>query len=382
MIICFECSRETKDALDRLVKTGQYKDYSEAISFAIENLSILQGEIAKNGALVIGQSDPVESSVLDPAPTSRHAAKSQLLESHALRRPRTKGNQSKESVGISEIFLLDRIEGPLPSLAGLPSDVWIHGQNIPIDRWIFGQYNKLLPAKVNCRALAHLLKDHPKGVPIDQAASQIAEEAAILGDFLAHHDEKNRIGRDDALSTAFPSTGMGTEKGRLRYANQFVASVNKQGQVSGLLIDLKLINRTSGKEPRLLLTEVGWNFAILRNAILDSAQETPSQKFTREEIEFLLDHIARSVPAEDFAYRTILSAILNGVVTPEQLDASLQRYIPQDPGRDLSKSFLSSQRSGSISRMADLGLVTRERDGVKVAYIATDSGKQYLQRTR
>jgi hypothetical protein len=165
----------------------------------------------------------------------------------------------------------------------------------------------------------------------------------------------------------------------IQYASQFVASVNKEGQVSGLLFDLKLINYSGGKKPRLLLTEVGWKFAVLQNPILDNVQETPSQKFSNEEITFFLNHIALSIPAEDFAYCTILSLISESSDTPDIIDAALQKYVPQDTNRNLSKSFLSSQRSGAISRMADLGLVTRVRDGVRVSYTVTDAGKKYMQ---
>lgn len=199
-----------------------------------------------------------------------------------------------------------------------------------------------------------------------------------MGSFLAHRDKQNGTKRDDALSTAFPSPDREVEKSRLRYANQFVATVSKQGRVSGLLMDLKLINHTGGKNPRLKLTEAGWGFAELRNPVLDGDTKT-AQKFTAEERSFFLNHISSSVPAEDFAYRAILTAVDGGAQTPEKLDTALQRYVSQDAGRSLTKSFLASQRSGAASRMADLGLITRERDGVKVSYVVTDLGGQYVE---
>lgn len=384
MIICFHCLPKTKYLLDMLIKKGQYKDYSEVISSAVENLALLQGEIFKKGALVIEQESPLASGMPSMSVAAKDAISTQplnrTLDLQELKKPKTK-HSPKEGVTIPKLFLLNDI-GEEPPLAGLPSDVWVAGQEIPLDRWIFGQYNKFLPAKASCRALAHLLNGEPKGIPLEEATSKIAEEAAILGGFLARHDERNGIGRDDALSTAFPSIEDNTEKSRLRYANQFVASVNKQGQVSGLPMDLKLINRTGGEKTRLLLTEVGWRFAALRNPILDGAQEKPTQKFSAEETAFLLDHISHSVPAEDFAYRAILTAIAGGADTPDKIDAALQKYVSPKTGENLSKSFLSSQRSGAISRMADLRLVTRLRDSVRVSYIVTDSGKQYAEGAR
>jgi hypothetical protein len=373
MIICFNCSTETKRALDSLLKSGQYKDYNEAISLAIKNLAVLQEEVLKRGGLVIGADTEANAHAFEG--TISHSTQGAM-------KPPQEHNLTIEPLTVPAIFHLDGLTDSSPPFAELPDDIWAIGQEIPLGRWTFGQYNRLLPAKASCRALARLLLSQPKGVLLEEAAQQIAKEAAILGNFLAHHDQQNDIARYDALSTAFPSTGDSSDKSRLRYANQFVASVNKHGQVSGLLMDLKLINSKRRKATRLMLTEVGWQFATMPNPVLDGLQETPTQKFTEGERDFLLDHIARSVPVEDFAYRVILSTILKGRNTPDTVDAILLEHVPQDTDRSLSKSFLSSQRSGAISRMTDLGLVERVRDGVRVSYVVTGIGEKYVQNAR
>lgn len=380
MIICFKCSRETKEYLDLLLRDGHYHDYAEVISLAVANLAILQDQFSGENTLVINEDARLYSrhlkhpNVMDNVDGHMPDGVAELQLSKGIT---TDEHPLKDTITIPAVFQLGGIEQLRPSLAELPSDVWTVGQEVPLDRWLFGQYNKLLPAKANCRALAHLLANERKGVPIGKAASEIAEQATILGKFLSDYDERNGLARDDALATAFPSRGTDAEKGRLRYANQFVASINKQGQVSGLLIDLKLVNYTGGKDPRLKLTKIGWQFAILPNPILDNTQETPNQKLSEQETSLLLDHIARSVPAENFAYRAVLAAIMEGADTPDKLDAVLQKYVAPAKKRTLSSSFLSSQRSGAISRMADLGLVERVRDGVRVLYVVTDSGKRY-----
>ncbi len=382
LIICFESSSRTKMLLDSLVESEQYKDYSEAISSALENLVVLQNELSGGSALIIEFGD--ESVSLRPQPKSEKGSKRGNIAQ------RTKGASAKKQLEVEaflrntptrvpEIFLLDDIGKPLSSLANPPGDVWAMGQNVPLERWIFGQYNRLLPVKASCRALAHLLDGKSNGVSLDEVASRISEEALTLGSFLTHRDNQNGTKRDEALSTAFPSPNREIEKSRLRYANQFVASISKQGKVSGLLMDLKLINHTGEKNPRLKLTEAGWGFAKLRNPVFDGDTLGTTQKFTTEERSFLLNHISSSVPAEDFAYRTIMAAVDGGAQTPEKLDAALREHVSQDAGRSLTKSFLASQRSGAVSRMADLELVTRERDGVKVFYVVTDLGKHYTQ---
>jgi hypothetical protein len=52
-----------------------------------------------------------------------------------------------------------------------------------------------------------------------------------------------------------------------------------------------------------------------------------------------------------------------------------------DKEKTLSESFLASQRSGAISRMEDLRLVLRVRDGVRVFYDVTDIGERYMARS-
>lgn len=382
LIVCFECASRTKTLLDSLVESEQYKDYSEAIASALENLVVIQNELSGKGALII---ESTNESV-----TLRSQLKSGKTSKESKVVQRTKGANTKKYLEseahpqniptqVPAIFLLDDIGKPLSSPANPPGGVWAMGQNVPLERWIFGQYNRLLPVKASCRALAHLLDGKPDGVSLDEAASRISEEAITLGRFLAHRDKQNGTKRDEALSTAFPSPDREIEKSRLRYANQFVASISKQGKVSGLLMDLKLINHIGTKNPRLKLTEAGWDFTKLRNPVFDGDTPGTTQKFTAEERSYLLNHISSSVPAEDFAYRTIIEAVDDGAQTPDKLDAALREHVSRDAGRSLTKSFLASQRSGAVSRMADLELMTRERDGVKVFYVVTDLGRQYTQ---
>ena len=69
MVVCFQCSQETKQLLDSILQAGGYKDYGEVIATAIDNLSILQGEVARTGAIVIGN---------NPA-TAAHLGREQLI---------------------------------------------------------------------------------------------------------------------------------------------------------------------------------------------------------------------------------------------------------------------------------------------------------------
>jgi hypothetical protein len=268
---------------------------------------------------------------------------------------------------------------PPAGLADLPGDMWAPGQTVPLDRWVLGQHNRLLPAKVNARALIRLFLESPKGLPIAQTAERIAAEAAALGDYLSALDETRKVARDDALATAFPTTAEDSDKGRTRYANQFVIYQNRRGELSGLMVDLKLVNVVVQRKDRLIVpTEVAWEFAKLPNPVLDAGLDGGAEKFTPAERSLLLRHIAASVPVEAFAYRAILEAVRDGNNSPDKIDAALKTHVAEDRAEELSQSFLASQRSGAVSRMSDLGLIERQREGVRVSYALTEEGQAFL----
>jgi hypothetical protein len=185
--------------------------------------------------------------------------------------------------------------------------------------------------------------------------------------------------REESLSTAFPSAATDINKSRLRFSNQFVGALNKRGQLRGFPIDLKLVNYRNPKDPKLLLTDAGWAFAGLTNPILDRPTDT-GEKLSEEERAFLIQHIRDNVPVEDFAIRAVLAALQAGARNPDDLDSALGQHIPERSEEPFSAAFLSTQRAGAISRMTDLGLVVRERQGLRVLYVVSGSGKKYLER--
>src|SRR5437588_2819216 len=208
MIICFNCNKETKVLLDSLLSTGHYTDYAEAISFAVMNLSVLQERILKKGGLVIADDELITVN----SRRKKSVTTKSVLQGTDSDKQNHESEQVNTSAEVPEIFLLNGLSESSLTYIDLPFDMWVKGQGIPLDRWVFGQYNKLLPAKASCRALAHLLNGKPKGVLREDATRIVAEKATDLGDFLRNHDEQHDVGRDEALSTAFPSTDKEIEK--------------------------------------------------------------------------------------------------------------------------------------------------------------------------
>ncbi|HZQ96849.1 MAG TPA: hypothetical protein VFA67_17685 [Candidatus Sulfotelmatobacter sp.] len=357
MIICLDLSQRTKDELDKLLEAG-YRDYSEAVAVAIANQLLLHNRPTGDTQTIVL---PEQESNWQPLEQKSGKA--------ALSRP-TQVSSVPTHFSYS-VNLTQDTKGW--RFAQYPTDTLIAGQDVLVDRWIFGQHNKLLPAKATCRALALIMGSGLSGdFALAKTASTIASYAVQLGDYLRHLDTTSGVHRDDALSFAFPhSDTPNNDKSRLRYANQFVASLTTNGALAGLPFELKLLNKADSRNPEILLTEAGWVFARLRNPILDDANDGSNGKFSNEEIEFLLSHIRSRVPAEAFAYKVVLEAIAQGARTPDRLDDALEEYLPKREQKPFTRAFLTTQRAGVVSRMIDLGLLQRIRDGVNVTYMAT-----------
>jgi hypothetical protein len=379
MVVCFTCGAQTKAQLDQLVATGHYHDHSEAISAAIQNLSVIHSEMKDARSIVIdrgsmpmsvdGEPKPGNeiSSAAEPSPVV--SGVTQRLESSAATR------QAVGSPGIPALFHRQADVSMPTQFASVAAEQLSADQNIPIENWMFGQFNRLLPAKVTCRALANITADGGERQPLEKLATEIANEAAKFGKYLSALDQKRHLGRDDAMTVAFPKHPS-EFKSIQRFANQFVGSTNREGQLLGLPASLKLIGTHPEFPQSIMLTEAGWKFGMLTNPILDGNAAAKIEKFGDEEITFLLDHIVALVPIEAFAYQTILSEVARGALTPDDLDAVLSKLSAQHKKGD---PFVSTQRSGAISRMADLDLIGRSRTATRVSYVTTPRGDKFLR---
>lgn len=376
MIICINIDRSLKEQMDQLVKAEEYSGYSDLVAIALANQFLLHGS---EGQLPVGSTDrPIL-----PRPRGQEAASTQIELNNGTGQKEVVTPRLSNEISIPEVFRLVLDQQKLDFVAPTPDDAFALGMEVPVDRWIFGQHNKLLPAKANVRALANLLRtgSNHEGLTLQRASTEIAAEAVRLGEVLRRLDSRLKRSRDEALATAFPSSDPdNSDKSRLRYGSQFVGAISREGRMTGLLVDLKLVNHDRSKSPKIQLTEQGWSFAMLHNPIIDGGNGDAGNKFSTDETEFMIEHIASHVPVECFAFEVTLAAITSGNDTPESLDAALKKYLPDRSEKPFTDAFLTTQRAGVISRMADLGLVARSRTGPNVTYIATARGKQFIEK--
>ena len=374
MVVCFSCSSEIKAQLDRLVATGHYEDHGQAIIAAIQNLAVIHSEMKERGSLVIDRNHGIaaaeegDTPVTPQQPATPTVSKAPIESLSAIR-------PASGSPAIPALFHRHGDITPPAHFANLEIKRLPAGKAAAVDAWMFGQYNRLLPAKVTCRALINMVGDGSERQPLEKMTTAIANEAAKLGHYLSRLDAKRNLGRDDAMAVAFPKNSA-EFKSIQRFANQFVASANKERELSGLAVSLNLIGRNPDYPDGIALTEAGWNFGMMENPLLDRAS-SGNDKFSVDEISFLLDHIVASVPVEAFAYQAILNEVARNILTPDALDDALAK-LPGHSKKTLLQ-FVSTQRSGAICRMADLDLIARNRSGTRVSYVLTPRGKDFLR---
>ena len=257
------------------------------------------------------------------------------------------------------------------------------------DEPLSGYYNRLLPVKFVLRMLAALTlncesfdKDHGWDLEIDetvklselretswQTASYAKETLQLFDKFF---EAKGKTGAK--ISVGFPTKD---EKSKERFVSQFVGS-RRKNELTGALFDMGFANMPTFlgmSTEEVFFTPFGWRFAMLENPVIDETEgwaDRWSGKFSEEEVDYLLAHFKENVPAEWEFMVSIAEMIRDGIDDATKMNTAL---ISQ---REWNRSKASVYRTGVLARMQELGLVDREKSGVNVTFILTDSGKTKL----
>ncbi len=357
MLIYIRIEDTLKKRADELVSRGLYPDFNTVTTVALENLLMAEEEAAQR----LGQIAPAAAV---PQPVATVAA------ANAVTAVPPKVELSKSVLWDSSVTVPEKLIIPFPA------DLFRPDQNVPVEKWVFGQQNRVLPAKINARLFITLIAERGSELELFEAATEISTRAVNVFEFLSGLDKRFGHGKDDLLSTGFPEPG--SEKAISRYANHFAAYESTQGNLTGMLIQWKLagVKRVKNKT-YLLPTQACLDFAALVNPLLDQpVNQKPGEKFSAEEMAWAVEHIRKHVPVEASAFTTILSGLRDGFTTPDAIDGYVREHAREKT--DVSPAFISTQRSGAFSRMADLNLVKRQREGTKVIYAITELGNTWL----
>jgi hypothetical protein len=240
------------------------------------------------------------------------------------------------------------------------------------DLFLWGQINRIFPLKVGLRVLANLLADtNVTNVKFEEFSAKASKIAQQLRDTFGKN--KHITGKKDSFEIGLPQE---TEKSVMRYKNQFLGYLRKDNIIEGGLGRLKFANLTLNENKDVLIgiTEPGLDFCILENPILDK-NNYDNGSFSTPEKEFYLKHIDSYVPYEVKAFIDVLKLIKADVDKPDPQNVELKQIWP----KNWSDAVINTQRNGVISRLAELGLVKKEKNGIEVEYKITSNGRSFLE---
>jgi len=260
--------------------------------------------------------------------------------------------------------------------------------DLPRHDYLWGQYNRLFPVKIVTRVASNLLRiSGSEQIPLLELQEKSAEIARDLGKDIARKERSMGRKRGEIISAALP-IGRKQDKTESRFKNQFVGYVAKikvEGEhtpafrVEGAAPTLKFLSFSLDEKNTVNvgITDPGLKFSILPNPVIEL--QNYSAPFSPEEIEFLLEHIASEIPREAMLIRLILSGVNEGIATPEGLNERMKSF-KKENGREWKGNEAITMRVGVVSRVSELGLLGRKKDGVRVTYELTDLGEKYLER--
>lgn len=246
------------------------------------------------------------------------------------------------------------------------------------ENWIWGQINRLLPIKFAARLLAietAKIGKFPKKEDFDSVASNAARN---YGNYLKEQDVRLEKDRDEKLSTGFPVSPK-KDKSMDRFISHFIGYQRSDGSLTGGLFNLGFANVIENLNGELTigLTDSGIAFSKIENPVLDKNDFKKS--LGDDECKFYLQHILKYVPGEVSLFSVLLKLINNGVTKREPINQEIRKIVSIS---DWSAGLVSTQRSGAISRMYEIGLITKKRIGLEVQYLSTDLGDLFLRNTK
>jgi len=234
------------------------------------------------------------------------------------------------------------------------------------DDWLWGQINRILPVKANLRMLLYIGQEkglEDGGLKIQNYKSTLRQLAIDLRRYLEAVDKKHDHKGSERLTTGFPKNKNSSFE---RYMNHFNFKIDTQGEVSGALIELGLINIISN---RIFLTKIGKAFLDLENPVFDRDE---TDTFSKRETEYYRRKILEYHRGEKKAFALISKTIKKGTRKPKKIKNAVGGKL----SNNWSDTKLNTQINGALSRMVDLNFLQRQKDGRFVTYTLTKCGKK------
>ena len=241
-----------------------------------------------------------------------------------------------------------------------------------------GHYNRFLPMKLVLRILQNLIyasekyeleedwMEETEPVYIDKLREESVNVAVFAKKWFATIDARSGKSVGEEITIGFPDE---KPKSQERFLTQFVGSTRTKGKGALCEMGFIIVNEDGSIE----LTYEGLLFALSPNPMIDMTPEGGrGVRISQDEQWILMRHIQMHLPAEWEFMSKVANLINRGVNRPKDLDKSLM----EEFGWDESK--VNNMRNGVVSRMQELGFLTRYKEGRKITYELTENGVNRL----
>ena len=341
-----DITQKQADEVENLIKRGQYRSFAQFITTAIENQIYIEN-----------------SEVAGEKFESRSGSTNKLSQSDVIVKDENK------------IILLEIKSQPKPVTMPTFRQLSCFSQEVQEEKcWLWGQVNKILPVKIGLRVLYAIIGSE-QWIELEEYRNKAAGIAAGYGTIIRRYEDKKNKMRDERISAGLPDEE--EFKSKIRYKSHFLAYMRKDETLDGAMAYLRFVNLNKDERGKILigLTEPGLNFAKLDNPVINVQDYEMS--FSEEEVDFYLDHISKNVKGEYGAIKWLLNKLANGLREREEINKELKKEYGQI--WKASEAVINTQRAGLMARMFELGLIEKEKDGVRVSYKISNGGKEFLE---
>lgn len=360
MKVVIDVPNELVEQVRDVVHQGDYDEPREFIALAIENQIELENSSDDDGGVV-----SFEQAVSSNDDQTRTDGNAVLGTKNALGNigPGALSRTEYDRVSTTSMPDVDRLEdGPL-----------------------WGQYNRIFPVKLTLRLLANELRNQAvhatsqvdgageQWVSLDKFSQEAAEIAREYGLKIQQVDNNKSRGRGEKLSAALP-IGDNAEKSKERFKAHFVGYAEQNGDLIGATPGLRFANIPEDSRAIMGITKPGLEFAKIWNPLLDGGVSSDSS-LTEEEADFYINHVRNELTEEFEAMQYAAKAISRGDNRPDSLSALIASL-----NEEWSDAQASTVRSGLVSRMSELDLVSRERIGQRgIEYKLSNKGRDSME---
>ena len=229
---------------------------------------------------------------------------------------------------------------------------------------IWNFYNRFFPVKVVIHQLAKIIAiQQKKWIELGEIQQQGFDFAERIAAELKEFESNEKLPRNKKLSTGLPTPKMeliglhGISKrkkeeklhsGKRRFIEQIIGNItNDQRVFSGACFKLGLMGiKCDDGICYISLTEIGKQFAMLKNPILD--KETLKISFSDPEIRFIFRKIYPKFRLEIEIVHKIVDWLKKEKLTSNQLDQLF---------KDANRKYFAKERIATMGRLSELQIV-------------------------